>query len=427
MPHTPAATSEPPSLRTARNAVALVFAMNGVAVASWMSRIPQVRTNLGLEPGELGRILLALAIGSLIALPTAGFLVGRLGAARVVAGSSALFGIAVAAAGIGADQIGRPVAVAIALAMLGYGAGACDVAMNVEGAAVERRLGRTIMPRFHAAFSVGTVAGAGIGAAATALDLRVGGHLVVIGVVAGAVSATASRWFLPHRAEVDADGDPTSASSSLVSVLRAWREPRTLAIGLVVLAFALIEGIANDWLAIGLIDGYGVADHVGTIGFAVFVTAMTLGRTVGTTVVDRFGRLPVLVATAGIAAVGALIVVFGGSIQVAMVGVLLWGLGASLGFPLGMSAAADDADRAAARVSVVASIGYTAFLAGPPILGYLGDHEGVLRALLVVVAAAALGALAGPAAREAGRSRRDRITGGQPPDQDAPGRTRPVS
>jgi MFS family permease len=378
----------------ARTGVALVFAMNGLGIATWMSRIPQVRTSLDLDPSDLGRILLALAFGSLTALPTAGILVGRFGAARVVAGSSVLFAAAVALAGFGADQLGQPWVVAVALAGLGYGAGACDVAMNVEGAAVERQLGRTIMPRFHAAFSLGTVAGAGVGAAATALDIGVGIHLAVVGITAGVLSVVGSRQFLPHQ--VESDG---SSGSSMRIVLRTWREPRTLAIGLGVMAFALMEGIANDWLAIGLIDGYEVADHVGTIGFAVFVTAMTLGRLVGTNAVDRFGRVPVLLTTAAMTAGGTLIVVFGGSIAVAMIGVVLWGFGASLGFPLGMSAASDDGDRAAARVSVVASIGYTAFLAGPPILGYLGDHEGVLRALLVVVAAAVVGALASPAAR----------------------------
>lgn len=111
---------------------------------------------------------------------------------------------------------------------------------------------------------------------------------------------------------------------------------------------------------------------------------MTLGRTVGTLALDRWGRVRVLVATILLATLGAATAVLAGSGPVAIAGVALWGVGASLGFPVGMSAAADDEERAPARVSVVAVIGYTAFLAGPPLLGMLGDRVGTLHALLVV-------------------------------------------
>jgi MFS family permease len=155
-----------------------------------------------------------------------------------------------------------------------------------------------------------------------------------------------------------------------------------------VLAAAFTEGTANDWLAIALRDGYGASHAVGALGFAAFVTAMTVARLVGTRALDRWGRVPVLRATMLLSLVGSVMTVFGGSLPVAFAGALVWGAGASLGFPVGMSAAADDPLRAAQRVSVVATIGYTAFLAGPPLLGFLGDHVGTLRALLVVAAVA---------------------------------------
>ena len=147
---------------------------------------------------------------------------------------------------------------------------------------------------------------------------------------------------------------------------------------------AFTEGSANDWLAVAFVDGYGVDEAVGAAVFGVFVVGMTLGRTVGTVAIDRWGRVPVLYATIATASAGAALAVLAGSGPLAVVGVALWGLGASLGFPVGMSAAADDEDKAPARVSVVAVIGYTAFLAGPPLLGFLGDHFGVLSALGVV-------------------------------------------
>ncbi|WP_298323071.1 MFS transporter [Haloactinopolyspora sp.] len=398
---------------SARNAVAIVFAVNGMAIATWMSRIPHVRDLLGITAGDLGRMLLALAVGSLLALPSAGFVISKIGAARTVAGGSVIVGVGLVLAGIGSGAVDSVLLTAAGLAALGFGSGGWDVAMNVEGAAVERLIGRTIMPRFHAAFSLGTVVGAGVGAGATALGVTVVAHLVATGVLVTATTLVAVRNFLPRAVEADDDVERPAD----VSVWTAWREPRTLAVGVLVLSFALIEGIANDWLALGLVDGYDVSNAVGAGGFAIFVTAMTVGRVVGSNLIDRFGRLFVLRLTGSMATVGVLLVVFGSALPIAAVGIVIWGLGASLGFPLGMSAASDDPARAAARVSVVASIGYTAFLAGPPVLGWLGDHQGVLQALSVVAVAAVIGLLASPAARRV-------------PAQTAqadPGRTRPVS
>jgi predicted MFS family arabinose efflux permease len=111
---------------------------------------------------------------------------------------------------------------------------------------------------------------------------------------------------------------------------------------------------------------------------------MTLGRWFGPALLDHYGRAPVVRALAVTSLVGLLLFVFGSNAPVAFAGALLWGLGASLGFPVGMSAAADDPAKAAARVSVVASIGYCAFLGGPPLIGFLGDHITVRKALIAV-------------------------------------------
>jgi MFS family permease len=140
---------------------------------------------------------------------------------------------------------------------------------------------------------------------------------------------------------------------------------------------------------------------VGVLGLAAFVGAMTVGRVLGTSWLDRYGRVPVLWASFALAGAGALLVVLGPALGLvaAFGGALIWGLGTSLGFPVGLSAAADDPRHAAARVSVVASIGYLAFLGGPPLLGFLGDHVGVLHALLAVVAVSIPALLVVPASR----------------------------
>ncbi|MET8908140.1 MFS transporter [Micromonospora sp. NPDC004551] len=376
-----ARAGSPRAVLAARNGVAAVFALNGLAVATWFARVPAVREALGLSTGRLGLLLLAMSAGALMAMSTAGLVTLRLGPARTVAASTVLVALGLTAAGLSASLAGSLVGVVVGLFAVGYGSGTCDVAMNVEGAAVEKRLGRTIMPRFHAAWSLGSVAGAGLGAGAARLGVPVGWHLPVIAVVVLAGTLLGARAFLAAPAETAASTEPASHRRAL---LATWREPRTLLIGLFVLVMAFTEGSANDWLAVAFVDGYGVSEAAGAAVFGVFVVGMTLGRTAGTVAIDRWGRVPVLFGTIGLAVTGATCVVLAGSGPLAVVGVALWGLGASLGFPVGMSAAADDEDRAPTRVSVVAMIGYTAFLAGPPLLGFLGDHLGILRALGLV-------------------------------------------
>ena len=385
-------TREQVRLLRARNAVAIVFAINGFAFASWVSRIPEARSRLDLTPGELGTMLLSLAVGSVIALPSAGGWVRRFGATKVVAFAAVVDAVGLAVAGLGAGAVADVALTAIGLFLLGFGSGLWDVAMNVEGAAVERELGRTIMPRFHAGFSLGTVAGAAVGAAAAGFELPISVHLPCAAVVVALGPLSVVRAFLPAGTEREAAEKPRNP-------MRAWTEPRTLTIGLMVLALALTEGVANDWLAVALVDGYDVPAWVGASGFALFVTAMTIGRTGGTVLLDRFGRVPVIWGSMALAGAGVVVVVFGQVLVVVGLGIVMWGIGASLGFPVGMSAAADDPEHAAARVSVVSTIGYTAFLAGPPALGYLGDHVGVLHALLLVAALLVPSALAAPAIR----------------------------
>lgn len=362
-----------PQVEVAKRAVAAVFIGSGVAFATWASRIPQVRDNLDLSPAILGIVLLGIAAGSIIALPTSGFVVHRLGPTRTIVVMSLLFcaGLAIAAVG-SVTSVGL---LLVGLVIMGYGNGNWDVAMNVEGAAVEQRLHRAVMPRFHAGFSIGAVIGAALGALMNFLGVPVPAHFLLVAIALAITMPLATRWFIDAIDEAHEGERP--------SVLRAWREPRTLVIGVLVLTMAFAEGTGNDWIGVATIDGYGVSAATGSIALACFVAAMTIGRWFGTNILNRFGRVLTLRVTALLGAVGVLITVFGGEFWIAMIGIALWGFGCSLGFPVGMSAAADDPAMSAARVSVVATVGYTAFLAGPTLIGFLGEGAGVLRALSV--------------------------------------------
>ena len=377
----------------ARNGDLVVFAVNGFALASWMSRIPDVRELLQLTPTMLSLLLLSLSVGSIIGLPIAGRIAHHLGAATTVrlGMASMLLGSVLAAV---ATQAQAPFyLVAPGVFLLGFGTGVWDIAQNLEGTIIERAVGRAIMPWFHAAFSGGTVAAALIGAGMTALRVPLVVHLGTVAALVGLAALWGTAQFLP--AFDDAEPEPQGHAAAGRS---AWTEPRTLLIGVMVLAAGFAEGTANDWLAVAFVDGHHLDNAMGVVALAVFLSFMTAGRLLGASMLDRYGRVVVLRTLFIASIVGCLLVVFGNPV-LAFIGAAIWGVGASLGFPVGMSAAADEPARAPMRISVVSTIGYCAFLAGPPLLGLLGESFGILRSLLLVGAMAAAAILVVPAAK----------------------------
>ncbi len=390
-----------------RNAIFIIFALCGMLIATWISRLPAARDALNIGPAQVGLLIFGIAVGSIAGLLASSHIVARFGSVTTMT-----WGIVTAAAGIVVAGIGATVpnffVAFVGLLVFGASSGTTDVAMNVSGAANERALGRAIMPVFHAFFSIGTMAGAGIGALAEFLHVPIAIHLGVVGILVIVTGLVIRRYFQPDQPTHD-DGAPVAADDHSLTWrgrLGIWREPRTLLIGVIVLAAAFAEGSANDWVAIASVDGHGVPNATGAIIFGIFVTAMTGGRFGGIFLLDRFGRVVVLRATFLLAAIGLLIFIFVPVVPIAVAGAVLWGFGASLGFPIGMSAAADDPKTAAARVSAVATIGYFAFLVGPPVIGLLGEYFGVIHALLVVLVLTAIGAVVSGAAREPEGARR---------------------
>jgi MFS family permease len=395
-----------PTTRAWIIAVFVLFTLSGLDIATWLGRIPSVRDALHATTLEMGLLVLGMSIGSIGGLTFAGHIVAKVGARRGVQIAAVCLTVGMLFAGVAVTLGWGFAAIWVSLIAFGFGNGLCDVSMNVSGATAERLGGRTIMPLFHAAFSVGTLAGAGLGALAEQLEIPVALHFVVIGVLASATMLVAVRSFGDERVIEEHVPTDTSPVPTPVSRWAVWAQPSTLFIGLIVLGMALAEGSANDWLPLAMVDGHGLDNAAGSAVLTVFLAAMTVGRVAGSPLVDRFGRVPVLRVTALVAVVGLGMLIFVPSVPLAIVGVVLWGLGASLGFPMGMSAAADDPRTAAARVSAVATIGYVAFLAGPPLIGFLGEHVGLLHALLIVFVFIIAAGLASGAARERGGSGR---------------------
>lgn len=403
-------TSRPARSRAWRNAVFVTFALNGFGMSAWVARIPSVRDHLDITVAQVGILIFGVSAGSVIGLILASHIVHWLGGRQSIRLALIVAGAALAGAGFGTTALSSFGVVLGALVLYGFCSSICDVAMNVEGAAVERTTGRTIMPLFHASWSLGTVLGAGIGSAAAFAGIEPVWHLGAIGLLLIVATPIVVR-FIPDAEHLKQDGSP-AAPLTFRDRMAIWLEPRTLLIGLIVLGMAFTEGSANDWLALAMVDDRGVDNGQGALLFGVFTVSMTIGRIVGGPLIDRFGRVVALRASGAAAAVGLAVVILVPSIPIAVAGIVLWGIGASLGFPMGMSAAGDDPTRAAARVSAVATIGYVAFLVGPPLIGFVGDRVGVLNALWIVMALILLAVFAAPAARErAGRFARPNRSG----------------
>ena len=390
-----------PNLSRWRNAVFAIFFANGLIMASWISRIPAVRDLTGASLEAMGLAIFASAVGAIVGLGLSSVLLARLGARRAMALTIGIFLLGAAICGIGATLFGDLTIVAAGQFLFGLGIGSTDVAMNVEGAAAERAIGKTLMPMMHAFYSFGTVAGAIAGAIVVSLNISVLSHLLGASLAAGLIAVWA-LLVLPDRVDtgdVAAVTDRAHWRVRLAEYFAVWREPAVVLIGVGVLAMGFAEGAANDWIALGLVDGHGYSQALGAVVFGVFVAGMTLVRLIGGPIVDRIGRVRALRYSAVAAFAGVALFVWAEPLWLIMVGAAIWGFGAALGFPLGMSAAADHPN-GAARVGAVSIVGYAAFLIGPPLLGFLGERIGLLLALTVILPLAAVAAVIAPAARE---------------------------
>ncbi|EIP8283562.1 MFS transporter [Escherichia coli] len=235
---------------------------------------------------------------------------------------------------------------------------------------------------------LGTLAGAGVGMALTAFGVPATVHILLAALVGIAPIYIAIQAIPDGTGKNAADGTQHGEKG-----VPFYRDIQLLLIGVVVLAMAFAEGSANDWLPLLMVDGHGFSPTSGSLIYAGFTLGMTVGRFTGGWFIDRYSRVAVVRASALMGALGIGLIIFVDSAWVAGVSVVLWGLGASLGFPLTISAASDTGPDAPTRVSVVATTGYLAFLVGPPLLGYLGEHYGLRSAMLVVLALVILAAI----------------------------------
>ena len=409
-----------PRLRRAALATALVFATNGFLLGSWVARLPATRDRLGASAAELGLVLLAPGIGSLLSMPFSGRWCRRFGSRLVVAATTVVASSVLAALAV------VPNLVALGAALFVWGAfyGSWDVAMNVHGSAVEQQAGREWMPRDHACWSVGGIAGAGLGALAAHAGTPLVLHFAAVAVACTVLVMVALRSFVEDRAqgaEATPAGEPGASQppdpvpgppEGETSRTRDLAPPavhnprrsrvltgRLLLVGVVTLCATTLEGAAADWLALFLTDERGATASLAAFGYAVFAVAMAAGRFSGTAVAERLGRDGAVRVGGLVSFAGVLLTVLGPGLAAAYAGAALWALGVCLVFPAAVSAGGEAPDRPADAIAAVTTIGYGGFLLGPPLIGLLADRVGLGRALLVLLVLAAGIATLAPAVR----------------------------
>ena len=375
---------------------ALVFAVSGATAGTWVSRLPAIRDRLHASTTELGLVLLAPGIGSLLSMPLTGRLCRRFGSRLTVAGTSVPACAAVALVGA------VPTLHTLAITLFAWGLlyGAWDVAMNVQGSTVDQRSGRVWMPRYHACWSLGGVLGAVAGALAARAAVPVWVHFDVAALVSIALVLVALPAFVSDAPPGEPDAPPDEPDEPDEPRPRRVLNARLLLIGLVTLCATTIEGAAADWLPLYLVDVRGAPQSVAAGGFAAFALSMAVGRLAGTPIIERFGRAGAVRAGGLTSIAGVVLTVFGPALVTVYLGAFLWALGICLMFPAAISAAGETPHRPADAIATVATMGYGAFLVGPPLIGVLADQVGLGRALLVLVVLGAAISLLAPAMRD---------------------------
>jgi MFS family permease len=377
-------TTEGSTLARWRWTITAAFGLGGIVISAWGPRLPAIKANLGIGTAVIGLLLAGVTVGAVLGLVVSAAVLRRVGSRRSVAGALLLVAIAMTVIGLALILRSVPLA-AIAFVIVGLGIGVLDVVINVEGSAIERAARRTLMPMMHAAWSVGAAVGSGIGAACAALGIAPSAQLIAEAVLI-ATATLGMAAGIPHGKRGPAEQRSEGRKAALGKWLRGWLDWRLLLIGVVMLGVELGEGSANSWLTLAVRDDHGQTAAIAAMFFTAFAAAEALTRIFGGPIVDRLGRVRTIRATTGLGVVGMLLFIQAGNPWIVLIGVLLWAVGVSMGFPLGMSAAAEGGQDPAARVSVVASVGYFANLAGPPVIGVLAQSAGILHALWLIAA-----------------------------------------
>ena len=376
-----------PAVRRARWATAAVFTVHGSVTGSFAARLPWIAGHVGLDVGRLGIALLMPGIGALLAMPFSGRLAHRFDLRPLVAVTIAAWSAALVLPTL-------PTTLWLLCAVLlvfGAAAGLADMAMNAEGALVEKRLGMSVMSGFHGFWSIGVLAGSGVSAFAArqGVDARI--EFLVVGTSLALAGAFAARR-LVNDADPAADVDPPPAFALPTRPI--------VLIGLVGLCTVFGEQAGIDWSATYLRQELGASSSVAALAVSAFAIAMAATRLVGDRVVRRFGPVPTVRCAGVCALTGALVIIFAPGLDVGLAGFALLGIGTAVVIPLAFAAAGRVGPHPARSIAGVAGIAYGGGLVAPGVIGGIASTSSLRTSFCVVAALVAVVGLAAGALRD---------------------------
>ncbi|MEF9911613.1 MULTISPECIES: MFS transporter [unclassified Streptomyces] len=360
-------------LRYGRASLALSFLVQGVTFALLVTRIPAIQDRYGISDGLLPAFLAAVPVLAGVASVATEKLVARVRPGVVLRWAQPVVMLALLGVGAGSEVW----QVALALGVFGLAVGALDASMNMMGVSLQRAYGRSIMLGFHAAYSLGGIAGASMAWAGAHWDLSLlVSYLPAVAVLLPA-ALIGSRWYAEGRAGRDPVGAEPARGASV---------PFRLLLPLcLVMAFAYIgDSTVSNWSAKYLQDVLGSSEQLATVPYNVYMVTTLLGRAVGDLGVRRFGAVAVVRGGSVLAAVGFAVVAVAPGAWWGMLGFTLLGLGLCVIVPQTFAAAGrmfpGASDVAVARLNV---FNYVGFLVGSPLVGALGDAWSYRGAMLV--------------------------------------------
>ncbi|MEQ1769492.1 MAG: MFS transporter [Devosia sp.] len=360
---------------TDRRLAMLIFFLQPVMFGSWLPRIPEIQHALGLGPAGLALALLGLPIGTLLTLPFAGRIVGRIGSRRAILAGFPLYTLAVCLPAFAPN----PVLLFLALILCGGSISFTELGLNVEADVVEKRSGRLLMSTAHGFWSLGIMAGSLAGALLGGYGAAAQWAIPLVGIIVLPIALLVARA-LP-LGETTAAGSAHTPSERMR--LPGWA---LLGICLFVFGITMTEGAMADWSAIFMRDIMQANTMLAGISYTVFALLVAVGRFAGDALKARFTVVPVAQACGALALVGIAILYVAPNPTIALLGFGIVGIGVSIGFPLAVSSAAALTDRpAASSVATLSFIALVGFLVGPPMIGLVAELVDIRFGLLALL------------------------------------------
>ena len=353
-----------------RIAIAFHFLFCGFIFASWAARIPSFKIQFNLNEADLGATLFMLPLGSFIALPFAGWAVDRFGSKWMMVIST----IAYVAALNFLPYMPSVFHLAFILFFFGFIGDVMNIAMNTQGVDIQHLFQKPILSSFHAMWSLGALLGAVIGGFTLEENLSTATHYWIVAIPVIAITL----FSLPFLIKKDTEKEKEKK-------LFVLPEKELWMIGIVCLFSTLCEGAMADWSALYYQEAQGVTNVVSTAGFTAYAFAMTIGRFAGDKLILMLKYKKVLLLDGLLIAGGMLIALSVSNPIIIMFGFALVGFGVSTIIPIAYSVAASSKTmKASIALAAVSTIGFSGFLIGPPLIGFIAHETGLRVALLLV-------------------------------------------